>query len=364
MLRRFMFAGIGCGVASFCSQPVDSVWAKPRDTPQYLLPYYLKTTRSRFNHFASIRDGESRARYMTAEDFLRSLLVTKKSDAAVSPNVVRDLDRLFRALDADGDGRLSYAEYSMLMVFLTRAIKEFRVAFHIFDQEESGTIGVAEFRRLMNSLRIDSGVNLDFQGGLTEMFFGNAYNKRLSESELIKFVEELKMEVLKAEFRQFDPEGEGHITPKDFCQLITNSMLGSHLPFYIVNNIRHLHADGDKVGFEHWRNFSTVMDVCDDLAVAMQLYAGTGRAMMREDFIRALRAVSPNKSADKKTVDLIFALFDKNGDGTLEFEEFISVVRTKAKYNHFRKPKEGGRTPPQQFIHCMNTLVFDGALEK
>jgi Ca2+-binding EF-hand superfamily protein len=362
MLRRFAMAMASCGALGYGMSP-DPAYAKPRDTPQYLLPYYLKTTRSRFNHFASEKEEGEDGRpekYMNAEDFLRSLLVTKKTDDQVSAAVVRDLDRLFRAVDANGDGKLSYGEYSMLMVFLTRSTADFRLAFHMFDEDETGTIGVDEFKNLVKALRIDPNVELDFEGGLTTMFFGSSYKKRVSQVELLKFVSDLKLEILKAEFRQFDPEGEGFVTPKKFCKLITNSMLGSHVPFYIVSNLRQLGGDDNKVGFEQWVKFSHVMDMCDDLAVAMQVYCGGGQTLRKEDFHRAVKAVSKSTDVSPQTVDLIYALFDKDGDGSLEYEEFISVVRSKVKYNHFHKDKKRkGRSPPQQFIHCLNTVIFE-----
>jgi len=361
--RRATIASISAvAFQSKSSFTPDVAFAKPRDTPQYLLPYYLKTTRSRFNHFASIK--EEREKFMTAEDFLRSLLVPSSKDKSRQVNsfVVRDLDRLFRAVDANGDGRLSYGEYSMLMVFLTRSTKDFKLAFHMFDEGETGTMGAEEFKNLMRSLRIDPSVEFNFKGGLTEMFFGSTYKKRLSETEFFKFVGDLKLEILKAEFRQFDPENEGYISPTNFSKLITNSMLGSHLPFYIVNNIRSLTngTEDARVGFDQWINFSRVMDQCDELAVAMQMFCSGGRALEKKDFHRAFRAVSHQTQISPQTVDLIYALFDKDGNGTLEYEEFISVVRTKVKYNHFRTDKtRSERSPPQQFIHCLNTVILE-----
>jgi hypothetical protein len=54
-----------------------TVACKPKDTPDYLLPYYLRDCRSRFIHYASVK-GDKGRRYMTPEDFLLALLASPK----------------------------------------------------------------------------------------------------------------------------------------------------------------------------------------------------------------------------------------------------------------------------------------------
>ena len=74
------------------------------------------------------------------------------------------------------------------------------------------------------------------------------------------------------------------------------------------------------------------MKNADLIGEAIQLYTSANLPLRKEDLNRAVRAVGL-PSMSEAEVDLIFALFDKDGDGTLEYEEFISVMSTKGNFH-------------------------------
>eukprot|EP00755_Sulcionema_specki_P011619 Sspe_Gene.7855::Locus_2666_Transcript_1_3_Confidence_0.500_Length_1486::g.7855::m.7855 len=331
-------------------------WGKPKDTPDYLMPYYLTTLRRRFNHYSSeMKDGK---RMMTTDDFIRSLVCAKKPNIPIPPNVSRDLDNLFRTADANSDGLLSFSEYSLFMIFLTHSKHDFELAFKMFDENESGTVDVEEFKQICLCLNRDPTVRLNFKGGVTKLFFGNDYTRQLGLPEFWKFVENLRREVWRAEFRQYDPDDTGKIKPEDFANLITDSMLGSHLPFYIVDNIRRLRTQPDRIKeeitFSVWEAFNRLMLYTPQVGRAIQTYTAAGMPLGKKDFLRAVRVVTPPEVSEglKTQVDLIFAIFDRDGDGHLEFDEFLAVAQHKFKFNSMEHKQA---REPEPFFSLLGT---------
>eukprot|EP01060_Flectonema_neradi_P031106 TRINITY_DN4635_c3_g1_i1.p1 TRINITY_DN4635_c3_g1~~TRINITY_DN4635_c3_g1_i1.p1 ORF type:complete len:370 (+),score=51.41 TRINITY_DN4635_c3_g1_i1:52-1161(+) len=358
--RRLLGLGVGMGVASgYVFQ--QAVWAKPKDVPDYLMPYYLTTLRRRFNHYSTAVGGDGK-RSMTSEDFVRALLCARMPNAEIPASVSRDLDGLFRLVDANCDGLLSFTEFSLFMLFLTNSKKTFEVAFQMFDTNESGTVDVEEFKEICSCISIDPTVKLDFRGGITQTFFGADYSRQLSMDEFWNFVESLRREVWRAEFRQYDPNDTGFIKPEFFAKLVTDSMLGSHVPFYIVDNIRRLKNKkggvlSKGVSFHTWESFNKLMLEAPAVGRALQAYTRAGLPVGKDDFKRAIDiAIQDRTSADhKQEVDLIFSVFDRDGDGHLEFDEFLAVARSKFSFNSMHDKKKADVPPAAAlFSQCVN----------
>ena len=60
---------------------------------------------------------------MNKEDFVRALLVAKE---LADPKAAEELAPLFSVIDANGDGRLSYGEFSFLITLLSTNQKDVR----------------------------------------------------------------------------------------------------------------------------------------------------------------------------------------------------------------------------------------------
>eukprot|EP00754_Rhynchopus_humris_P043214 Rhum_TRINITY_DN306_c0_g2::Rhum_TRINITY_DN306_c0_g2_i1::g.1085::m.1085 len=340
-------AGCGFGNAAYC---------KPKDVPDYLMPYYLTTLRRRFNHYASGKTLKGN-RCMTSEDFVRALLCAKNTSQEIKPSVIRDLDELFRVVDANGDGLLSFAEFSLFMLFLTNSQERFELGFKMFDQNESGTVDVEEFKELCNCLSVDTTVRFSFRGGITQKFFGDDYTNQLSIAEFLNFVSSLRREVWKAEFRQFDHNERGAIRPEEFAELVTNAMLGSHLPFYIVDNIRRLKSNPkmpQEIPYSAWEVFNRLVLNSGDVARLIQTYTSSGLPLRKGEFTKAVQVVIPDIGDVKTPVDLIFAIFDRDGDGALEYDEFLSVAHSKFTFNSMHNKSKEDEDP---FFERVRTCV-------
>mmetsp|Transcript_38292 Transcript_38292/g.44613 ORF Transcript_38292/g.44613 Transcript_38292/m.44613 type:complete len:381 (-) Transcript_38292:75-1217(-) len=337
------------------------VVCRPLDTPDYLLPYYLRDTRSRFAHYASIKKKNGN-RFMTAEDFVCALLASKDTTLE-DPTAVKELEVLFAATDANHDGKLSFSEFSFLMMLLTTKARDFELSFSVFDDENKGSLNLNQFEQVVASLSDDDGdaVRKLAGGGILKKLFGPEGQGRCSYDSFRSVVDQIQTEVWKAEFMQCDPERCGNISVEKFGQLIASQMLGSHLPFYLVGNLRRLrevHTDRDVVPMSSWIAFHKIMQHADQIGEAIELFTANGAPLLRKDFRHAIAATGLPPLSDAE-INLVYCLFDRNGDGALEYDEFLSIMRDKMTFHHRQRPRDKVSFF-ERLEHCTVEGIMDG----
>lgn len=113
----------------------------------------LSSTEKIFMLFASATDQDTGAVRMTPHDLLRatagSHLAADAPDAPLSAHA----QEFFDAVDLDGDGTISWAEFMLLTTLLAIPPRQLEVAFRMFDKDRSGTIDKTEFADMMRGLR-------------------------------------------------------------------------------------------------------------------------------------------------------------------------------------------------------------------
>lgn len=319
------------------------VLCRPLDTPDYLLPYYLRDARSRFAHYASIKKKNGN-RFMTAEDFVCALLASKETKLDDS-TAVKDLEELFAATDANGDGKLSFSEFSFLMMLLSTKLRDFELSFTVFDSDDKGSLTLKQFEQVVSALSDDDGeaVKKLAGGGILKKLFGPSGQERCTYSAFRSVVDQIQTEVWKAEFLQLDKERNGSITVDQFGQLIASQMLGSHLPFYLVGNLRRLRevsgTEAETVPMSFWISFHKIMQHADEIGEAIELYTASGAPLLRKDFRHAIAAKGLPALTDSE-VNLVYCLFDRDGDGALEYDEFLSIMREKMTFHNRQRTRE------------------------
>ncbi|KPI88459.1 hypothetical protein ABL78_2421 [Leptomonas seymouri] len=343
----------GTGVA-FC---------RPFDTPSYLIPYYLRDVRSRFQHYASVRKRRGGPMYMTAEDFVLALLASPEKELA-DPSIVADLRHLFESMDANGDGYISFPEFRFLMSLLTSDTKEIAALFRIMDVDGTGTLALEDFANVLRGVTKDEAVVRSLlkpstrRGGVVRALFGDeASPRKCSFDELAAIIYNIRTEVWKAEFRQYDVDKSGSITAEEFAELIAKQMLGSHLPYYLVSNIRKMHGTGDVVTLDMWLGLNEVTLHADELSTNIEMFSSSGLTISKSDFRRLMR-IAEMPALPKETIDLVFAVFDKNNDGTMEIDEFLFVMQKKVNY-HYSAPPRNRKSLPRRFIECTGSALND-----
>ena len=335
---------------------------RPLDTPDYLMPYYLRDARSRFIHYASIKKKGNR--FMTAEDFVCALLGSKDNKLS-DPAAAEDLQALFNATDSDGDGKLSFSEFSFLMVLLTTKQSDFELSFAMLDSERRGSLSAAQFIACIRALSSDDmpasllSKSLAKGGGIMAKLFGSNFGKRCTLEELGQLTEQLRLEVWKAEFRQHDPGNKGAIPVEKFAELISSQMLGSHLPIHLVQNMRRLRSSDEVVGFPSWVKLHKLMLAGDELAEAVELFTAGGQPLLKSDFANAVRAIRLPPLTPSE-LDLIYALFDKDGDGALQFDEFYGIMMSKINF-HVKEKKREKEDLFTRLVKCTGEALDAGA---
>eukprot|EP00756_Hemistasia_phaeocysticola_P056732 Hpha_TRINITY_DN3322_c0_g1::TRINITY_DN3322_c0_g1_i1::g.172219::m.172219 len=350
-----------------------AVSAKSKDTPGYLVPHYLTTLRSRYNHYAT--NDEQGRRAMSAEDFLRSVSCAKRRSAPVPSTAAEDLRGLFRMITCsdegresqEGEGKLGFGEYALLMTFLTTPRIHFERAFGIFDSTETGAIGRDEFREVVSSLCHDRSAHrrIALEGSVSRMLFGSHGKQRVSFDDFWRFVSDVRASVWRAEFLQYDPEGTGEITPAQFAKLLLSPVVGSHLPFFLVKNIRKMEQMQSTVSMASWERFNILMLDADRLSECIRTFTASGLLMSRSDFTRAVKFVQPKGPEGQKLVspalqrdiELLYALFDR-GEGHLDHEELLAFAQARTTLNVAAAKEEEPIPIGRLVIKCLGEAIY------
>lgn len=355
--------GLCAGVLLCVLTGAGVVFCRPYDTPPYLIPYYLRDVRSRFQHYASVRKRKGGPMYMTVEDFVLALLASAEK-ALPDPGIVADLQVLFESMDANGDGYISFPEFRFLMSLLTSDAQDMATLFKIVDVDGTGGLTLEDFANVLRGVTKDEAVVRSLlkpstrRNGVVKALFGDAaHPKTCTFAELNAVIHGIRTEVWKAEFRQYDVEKNGVISAEEFAELIAKQVLGSHLPYYLVNNIRKMRGTGDVVTLDMWLGLNEVMLHANELSTNVEMLSSSGMAITKPDFRRLMR-MAEMPALPKETVDLVFAVFDKNNDGTMEIDEFLFIMRKKVSY-HYSVPPRDRKTLPRRFLECAGAAVTD-----
>jgi hypothetical protein len=118
----------------------------------------LSSTEKIFMYFASAT-GKDGAVRMTPHDLLRAtagshLAAAAGADAPLSAHALE----FFHAVDADGDGTISWAEFLLLTTLLAIPPRQLEVAFKMFDKDQSGVRAHPPARSLQPAARVKTAV--------------------------------------------------------------------------------------------------------------------------------------------------------------------------------------------------------------
>ncbi|GMR43139.1 hypothetical protein PMAYCL1PPCAC_13334 [Pristionchus mayeri] len=284
---------------------------------------------------------------------------------------------LFRHLDQSG--LISYADYIFLVTLLTnentyylpKSRDSFRIAFMMFDDDDSGRVDKEEFlliRSLMSSLRStrnakkhqDDQCQLDlteFSFVVTHMqdrlfsgsdnysiafskseeevkredttillhLFGRRGRESLSFDDFMVFYDNLQYEVMEIEFREF-ARGKKKISPVDFALMVLRYTIldrGEYAEY--IDQVAERTAESQGVTLEQWASFSIFLNNLAQFSTAVRLYTNADMPVTKAEFARAVQCTCGEKLSDT-VVDLIFAIFDTNDDGKLSYREFLAVM--------------------------------------
>ncbi|DAZ97088.1 TPA: hypothetical protein N0F65_001272 [Lagenidium giganteum] len=279
----------------------------------------------------------------------------------------------FDLVDADGDGLISYAEYMFFNTLLSIPERQFELAFKMFDTDGNGKLDHREFKQIMDLMRLrtpagrqDRSLKED-DAPIFKHLFGELSTESLSYEEFCQFRRDLKREIMKIQISfvsvlivvflmQYDLDGNKDLSPWEFGMFLVSHVNQTEIDKW-VQRVETLRDMPGSISEEEFLNFNAFLDHLDEMKVAIELILQE-HGLNKEQFQRATCAALRGQKKQTVTplqIDILFALFDTDGDGHLSPKEFIEVMQ---------KRKDGGfnEVMRKHSFVVVNAPFFDDAI--
>ena len=258
---------------------------------------------------------------------------------------------------------ISFSDYIFLLTVLSTSRRHFEIAFKMFDLNGDGNVDAKEFENVTNLMRSQSSMGArhrDHQNtgstlkginsGLITFFFGESKEGILTVDKFLEFQRRLQNEILKLEFnRKVDPNcvqdasKEPRISETDFAELlIAYAGFPAKKKAKMMKRVKKAFGDSKSRGIclSDYLNFFQVLYAINDVDTALTFYNMAGAPIERRIMQHVAQTVASVALSDH-IVDVVFVLFDDNGDGKLSNSEFVSVMKQRA-MRGLEKPKDTG----------------------
>ncbi|XP_065058623.1 calcium uptake protein 3, mitochondrial-like [Rhopilema esculentum] len=337
-------------------------------------PKVMSRRERRFNQFASCDyNGEV---LMTAQDFLESLTENEPKFSRTSKVNLKDEDlekikqktpginsgshTFFR--DLHQNGVITYSEYLFLVTILTKSRTGLKIAFKMIDVDGNHHINKEEFQGIQQMINKSStretrnGQNsLDYTTLLTHLF-GHDGKRELTFEQFFKFMDDLQSEVLELEFHEFSKSMKT-ISELDFARiLLRNTVLSADEHEDYLNRLHKRIPEPKGVTLGEFKAFNRFLNNVDDFVVAMRMFNMMHEPIGQDVFIRAIK-VSTGEDINPYVINVVFQLFDIDGDGKLSDVEFVGIMKDRLKrgFGKFPSPVKWAG-----FKHCLRKEVKQG----
>uniref|UniRef100_A0A8D0C1S2 Calcium uptake protein 1, mitochondrial n=1 Tax=Salvator merianae TaxID=96440 RepID=A0A8D0C1S2_SALMN len=302
-----------------------------------------------FRYFATLKvineHGESEV-FMTPQDFVRSITPNEKQpeNLGLDQFVVKrydgkrisqerekfaDEDSIFYALGECG--LISFSDYIFLTTVLSTPQRNFEIAFKMFDLNGDGEVDLEEFEQVQSIIRSQTSMGMrhrdrsttgntlktGFNSALTTYFFGADLKGKLTISHFLDFQRKLQHDILKLE----------------------------------------------GLTFEEVENFFTFLKNINDVDTALSFYHMAGASLDKDTMQQVAKTVAKVELSDH-VCDVVFALFDCDGNGELSNKEFVAIMKQRL-MRGLEKPKDMGFTRLMRAMwKCAQETAWDFAMPK
>uniref|UniRef100_A0AAX7ULM4 Calcium uptake protein 1, mitochondrial n=1 Tax=Astatotilapia calliptera TaxID=8154 RepID=A0AAX7ULM4_ASTCA len=363
-----------------------------------------------FRYFATLKvineHGDAEV-YMTPQDFIRSITPNEKQperfvlsgrsrtlgvkDLGLDQFIVKRYDGKKIAQErekfADEDsifytlgecGLISFSDYIFLTTVLSTPQRNFEIAFKMFDLNGDGEVDLEEFEQVQSIIRSQTSMGMRHRdrsttgntlktGGcssaLTTYFFGGDLKGKLTIGSFLEFQRKLQHDVLKLEFERNDPV-DGRITERQFGgMLLAYSGVQSRKLKQMQKGLKKMFKDAQGITFEEVENFFTFLKNVNDVDTALSFYHMAGASIDKVTMKQVARTVAKVELSDH-VCDVVFALFDCDGNGELSNKEFIAIMKQRL-MRGLEKPKDMGFTRLVRAMwKCAQDTAWDFATPK
>ncbi|XP_027021756.1 calcium uptake protein 1, mitochondrial isoform X3 [Tachysurus fulvidraco] len=351
-----------------------------------------------FRYFATLKiiseHGDAEV-YMTPQDFIRSItpnekqpenlgldqFVVKRYDGktekiAQEREKFADEDSIFYTLGECG--LISFSDYIFLTTVLSTPQRNFEIAFKMFDLNGDGEVDLEEFEQVQSIIRSQTSMGMRHRdrsttgntlrtagcsSALTTYFFGADLKGKLTIGAFLEFQRKLQHDVLKLEFERNDPM-DGRITERQFGgMLLAYSGVQSRKLKQMQKGLKKMFKDAQGITFEEVENFFTFLKNVNDVDTALSFYHMAGASIDKATMKQVARTVAKVELSDH-VCDVVFALFDCDGNGELSNKEFISIMKQRL-MRGLEKPKDMGFTRLVRAMwKCAQDTAWDFAMPK
>ncbi|XP_042624362.1 calcium uptake protein 1, mitochondrial [Cyprinus carpio] len=349
-----------------------------------------------FRYFATLKiiseHGDAEV-YMTPQDFVRSITPNEKQpeNLGLDQFVVKRYDgkdfwqtekiSQDREKFADEDsifytlgecGLISFSDYIFLTTVLSTPQSK------MFDSNKNLDLNLDEYEQVQSIIRSQTSMGMRHRdrsttgntlktGGcssaLTTYFFGADLKGKLTIGSFLEFQRKLQHDVLKLEFERNDPV-DGRITEKQFGgMLLAYSGVQSRKLKQMQKNLKRMFKDAQGITFEEVENFFTFLKNVNDVDTALSFYHMAGASIDKATMKQVARTVAKVELSDH-VCDVVFALFDCDGNGELSNKEFIAIMKQRL-MRGLEKPKDMGFTRLVRAMwKCAQNTAWDFAMPK
>ncbi|XP_076831531.1 LOW QUALITY PROTEIN: calcium uptake protein 1, mitochondrial [Brachyhypopomus gauderio] len=349
-----------------------------------------------FRYFATLKvineHGEAEV-YMTPQDFVRSITPNEKQpeNLGLDQFVVKRYDgkkiSQEREKFADEDsifytlgecGLISFSDYIFLTTVLSTPQRNFEIAFKMFDLNGDGEVDLEEFEQVQSIIRSQTSMGMRHRdrsttgntlrnnacsSALTTYFFGADLKGKLTIGSFLEFQRKLQHDVLKLEFERNDPV-DGRISERQFGgMLLAYSGVQSRKLKQMQKGLKKMFKDAQGITFEEVENFFTFLKNVNDVDTALSFYHMAGASIDKATMKQVARTVAKVELSDH-VCDVVFALFDCDGNGELSNKEFIAIMKQRL-MRGLEKPKDMGFTRLVRAMwKCAQNTAWDFAMPK
>jgi len=194
----------------------------------------------------------------------------------------------------------------------------------------------------------------------------------MSHDHFTAFLQDIRTQVWKMQFRMFDQDGDGWLSAYTFATHIAahaktnqNTLIRRAMELETKND--HLTTEsntdskrmaslpvverlkGSRFDWENFRAFHGMVDSVETLSRAVTLLHAGGEVCTKSELQRIIRVTTGQEFSDEQA-ELIFFLFDEDQNGLLDHSEFLSVL-SEAASNGLNKPRDLGIS---RFIKCVS----------
>ena len=292
----------------------------------------LKSPEKLFEQFASVKNEKGEL-FMTPHDFLHVVTPSKKignTSIESSPK----FQRIIELIDFNKDKLISYDEFIFFTTLLSIPPKYFNISFKMFDEDGSGEIDAQEFKNAMRLIQQSATLtrteNKDKLIGNVSypVFFGKDGKKLLQFKDFESYVNQLREAVLQVQFEILS-NGESSISATDYANHLL-SYSPSKSKQQKIDQLRNS-SEAPKISYDDFKSFVLTLEYFEEIEFALRSYVSIGEPFTEKQLIHTAKAVA-NINLSFDLVQLLFFVYDKNGDGKLDSREFVSVLKAKQKF--------------------------------